>query len=189
LVYAGGVKPDQHKTANRPHLTQGTPATVRRPADSNLPEKYSPAFAGARFPFLPTYLPEANCRHFMGEHAHTEDEALSLLGSWRNEGTRLRIHASGAGFRQDLQGTIRELKGTVVEIRDDRTKLQFDLQGADFNWGSGSARRSRAHYRTSADRSLFRLHDGKRNSSRIDYLERTNSLNYPILIGNLNTNK
>ena len=61
------------------------------------------------------------------------DEALSLLSNWRNEGTRLRIHASGSGFRQDLQGTIRELKGTVVEVCADRTQVQVDLHGADFN--------------------------------------------------------
>src|ERR1700680_3412888 len=61
------------------------------------------------------------------------DEALSLLSNWRNEGTRLRIHASGSGFRQDLRGTIRELKGTVVEVCDDQRNLQVDLQGADFN--------------------------------------------------------
>ena len=61
------------------------------------------------------------------------EEALSLLRSWRNEGTRLGIHASGSGFRQELRATIREMKGTVVELCDDRTKLQVDLQGADFN--------------------------------------------------------
>jgi hypothetical protein len=61
------------------------------------------------------------------------DEALSLLSGWKNEGTRLRIHASGSGFRQDLRGTIQELKGTVVEVCADRTKAQLDLQGADFN--------------------------------------------------------
>jgi len=61
------------------------------------------------------------------------DEALSLLSSWRNEGTHLRIYASGSGFRRDFLGTIRELKGKVVEFCNDRTQLQVDLQGATFN--------------------------------------------------------
>jgi hypothetical protein len=61
------------------------------------------------------------------------DEALVLLNGWRNEGTTLRIHVSGAGPSQELQGTIQELNGTVVEVRGDRTKLKVDLLGADFN--------------------------------------------------------
>ena len=61
------------------------------------------------------------------------EEALSLLRSWRNEGTRLGIHASGSGFRQELRATIREMKGTVVELCDDRTKVQVDLQATDFH--------------------------------------------------------
>ena len=62
------------------------------------------------------------------------DEALVLLNSWKNKGTRLRVHASGAGIRQDLpQGTIRGLRGTIVEIGDDETKLEVDLKDAEFN--------------------------------------------------------
>jgi hypothetical protein len=61
------------------------------------------------------------------------EEALLLLNSWRNQGTRLRIHGSGAELLQDLRGTIRELNGTIVEVCDDKRKLQVDLQGADFN--------------------------------------------------------
>jgi hypothetical protein len=62
------------------------------------------------------------------------DEALVLLNNWKNEGTRLRVHASGAGIRQELpQGNIRELKGTIVEIGNSETKLEVDLKDADFN--------------------------------------------------------
>jgi hypothetical protein len=62
------------------------------------------------------------------------DEALVLLNSWKTEGTRLRVHASGAGIRQELpQGTIRGLRGTIVETGDDETKLEVDLKDADFN--------------------------------------------------------
>ena len=62
------------------------------------------------------------------------DEALVLLNSWKDKGTRLRVHASGAGIRQDLpQSTIRGLKGTIVEIGDDETKLEVDLKDADYN--------------------------------------------------------
>jgi hypothetical protein len=60
------------------------------------------------------------------------DEALVLLTGWRNEGTPLRIHVSGAGPPQELRGTIQELNGTVVEVRGDRTKLKVDLRRADF---------------------------------------------------------
>jgi hypothetical protein len=67
------------------------------------------------------------------------DEALTLLNGWKNRETPLDVYVSRPGFLQDLQGKVRELQGTTVEVHADRSSLQLDLQGADFN-GDGSSR-------------------------------------------------
>lgn len=66
------------------------------------------------------------------------EEALTLLNGWRNRETPLQLHVSCSGLRQDLQGTIRDLHGTLVDVSVDQPKLQLDLQGADFNGDESS---------------------------------------------------
>ena len=61
------------------------------------------------------------------------EEATSLLDSWKNEMTPLKIHSSLSGVRQDLQGVIQDLKGQIVVISSDSGKLQVDLEEAEFN--------------------------------------------------------
>jgi hypothetical protein len=63
------------------------------------------------------------------------EEAMSLLGSWKNEMTPLKIHSSRSGARQDLQGVIQDLKRTIVVISSASGELQLDLEGAEFNGG------------------------------------------------------
>jgi hypothetical protein len=60
-------------------------------------------------------------------------EAMSLLDSWKNEMTPLKIHSSRSGVRQDLQGVIQDLRGQIAVISSDSEKLQIDLEGAEFN--------------------------------------------------------
>ena len=67
------------------------------------------------------------------------DEALTLLSRWKIRETPLNVYVSRPGSVQDLHGKVRELEGTTVEVHDDRSSLQLDLQGADFN-GDGSSR-------------------------------------------------
>ena len=61
------------------------------------------------------------------------EEAMSLLDSWRNEMTPLKIHSSRSGVRQDLQGVIQDLKRHVVVVSSESGNLQVDLEGAEFN--------------------------------------------------------
>jgi hypothetical protein len=66
------------------------------------------------------------------------EEALTLVGIWKNQETPLQVHLSRSGVRQDLRGTIGGLQGTFVELLADQAKLQLDLQGADFNGDEAS---------------------------------------------------
>jgi hypothetical protein len=67
-------------------------------------------------------------------HMHiSSEEAMSLLIGWRNEGTPLEVRLSRSGAREEVRGTIRELRETIVEVFSDSGKLQVDLQGAEFN--------------------------------------------------------
>jgi hypothetical protein len=61
------------------------------------------------------------------------NEALALLDSWKNEGTRIRMRASGSAAAQELLGTIRAVTGSNVGIGDDVKRLEIDLTGADLN--------------------------------------------------------
>lgn len=61
------------------------------------------------------------------------NEALALLDRWKNEGTRIRLRASGPPSSQELLGTIRAVTGTTVGVGDDVKKLEIDLTGADLN--------------------------------------------------------
>jgi hypothetical protein len=61
------------------------------------------------------------------------EEALTLLGRWRDQQTSLKVHLSCSGLRQDLESRIEDLRGTVVNVSADQPKLEVDLQGADFN--------------------------------------------------------
>jgi hypothetical protein len=61
------------------------------------------------------------------------EEAMSLLITWRNEGTPLEVRLSRSGGREDVRGTIRELRETIVEVFSDSGQLQVDLKGAEFN--------------------------------------------------------
>ncbi|MGD0956464.1 MAG: hypothetical protein ABR953_06480 [Candidatus Acidiferrales bacterium] len=61
------------------------------------------------------------------------EEAMSLLESWKNEMTPLKIHSSCSDVPQDLQGVIQDLKGQIAVISSDSGKLQVDLEGAEFN--------------------------------------------------------
>lgn len=61
------------------------------------------------------------------------NEALALLDRWKNEGTRIRIRASGSTAPQELLGTIRKVTGSTVGIGDEAKKLEIDLSGADLN--------------------------------------------------------
>ena len=61
------------------------------------------------------------------------EEAMSLLDSWKNGLTPLKIHSSRSGVRQDLEGVIQDLGRTIVVISSDSGKLQVDLEGAEFN--------------------------------------------------------
>jgi hypothetical protein len=89
------------------------------------------------------------------------DEALVLLNNWKNKGTRLRVHASGAGIRQDMpQGTIRGLKGTIVEIGDDEAKLEVDLKDADFNGDWSPPAYLICEFRDGGRYSFYALRDG-----------------------------
>jgi hypothetical protein len=67
------------------------------------------------------------------------DEALNLLNNWKNRETPLNVYVSRPGFLQDLNGKVRELRGTIVEVCADQSNLQLDLEGADFN-GDGFTR-------------------------------------------------
>jgi hypothetical protein len=61
------------------------------------------------------------------------NEALALLDRWRNEGTRIRMRASGPAGSQELLGTIQAVTGSTVGIGDEAKKLEIDLTGADLN--------------------------------------------------------
>ena len=61
------------------------------------------------------------------------NEALALLDRWKNEGTRIRMRASGPAISQELLGTIRATDGAVVDIGDELKNLELDLAGADLN--------------------------------------------------------
>jgi len=58
---------------------------------------------------------------------------MSLLDSWKNEMTPVRVHSSRSGVRQDLQGVIQDLERQTVVISSESGKLQVDLEGAEFN--------------------------------------------------------
>jgi hypothetical protein len=60
-------------------------------------------------------------------------EAMSLLDSWKDQMTSLKVHSSRSGMREDLQGIIRDRKGTFVVIAADPREFQLDLEGAEFN--------------------------------------------------------
>jgi hypothetical protein len=65
-------------------------------------------------------------------------EAMSLLDSWKNGKTSLKVHCSRYGVPQDIEGVIEEIRQGRVLVSSDSRKLQIDLEGAEFN-GDNSA--------------------------------------------------
>jgi len=61
------------------------------------------------------------------------EEAISLLESWKNEKTALKIHISRAGVKQDSQGVVQDLKRRIVSVTSEAEILEIDLEGAEFN--------------------------------------------------------
>jgi hypothetical protein len=74
----------------------------------------------------------------------SSEEAFSLLKSWRNGRTALRVHLPGQ--TQPVNSTIREIEGTVVRLGSDPETLQIDLHGADFNGDARKEHSSRGAY-------------------------------------------
>ena len=64
------------------------------------------------------------------------DEALQLLSDWKNQETPLQLHFVRAGVREDFRGTVHLVEDTRVEVVSQQTKVQVDVQGADFNGDS-----------------------------------------------------
>ena len=69
---------------------------------------------------------------------------MSLLDWWKDQMTSLKVHSSRSGVREDLQGVIRDRKGTFVVIAAGSGEFQLDVEGAEFN-GDKSAPAS-SHY-------------------------------------------
>jgi hypothetical protein len=62
-------------------------------------------------------------------------EALSRLKTWRDAKTSLEVTVSRPGLWLELWGTIREIRGFLVEIDSAAGKLRLELQDAIFEWG------------------------------------------------------
>lgn len=63
----------------------------------------------------------------------TAKEAMSLLESWKNEKTSLKVHSSRSGVQQDSRGVVQDLKRKIVFVSSEAGNLQIDLEGAEFN--------------------------------------------------------
>ncbi len=54
-------------------------------------------------------------------------------------GNAIAVHVSQSEVRQDVRGTVRDIRGTVVGFGADPTYLELNLQGVDFNSDEKSA--------------------------------------------------
>ena len=61
-------------------------------------------------------------------------EAFTRLNFWREAKTSLEVHVSLVGVWADIWGTVREVKGTIVEIGSDAGTLRLELREAFFDW-------------------------------------------------------
>jgi len=69
----------------------------------------------------------------------SRDEAISILDTWRKEGTSLRIFFPQPGADREFQATIGELTHSAVELISASETLHVELEGAEFNGDENAA--------------------------------------------------
>jgi hypothetical protein len=61
------------------------------------------------------------------------DEAVSLLNTWKATGTVLKARLFRAGHAREVRGTVKDIKGTVINFYANGEEIAIDLDGAEFN--------------------------------------------------------
>ena len=61
-------------------------------------------------------------------------DALSRLRTWREENASLELHFAGRGVLRDEWVSIRDIRGTAVELESEGGKLPLNFDGAVFDW-------------------------------------------------------
>jgi hypothetical protein len=62
------------------------------------------------------------------------EDALSRLSTWRDENASLEVHFAGRGLLRDEWMSIRDIRGAVVELESEDTKLVLDFADAVLDW-------------------------------------------------------
>jgi hypothetical protein len=104
----------------------------------------------------------------------SQEDAISILESWRQEGTSLRIYFSQSGANRDFQASIGALTISAMELVSTFEILHVELDGAEFNGGKDAAASSNySAYLVcecrNGDRCYFYVPRGKPGSGQLTY--------------------
>jgi hypothetical protein len=69
----------------------------------------------------------------------SREEAVSILETWKNEATSLRVYFSRSGANREFHAIIRTITRSAVELDAGSEILHVDLEGAEFNGDTNAA--------------------------------------------------
>lgn len=69
----------------------------------------------------------------------SREEAVSILETWKNEATSLRVYFSRSGANREFYASIRTITISAIELDAGSEILHVDLERAEFNGDTNAA--------------------------------------------------